>query len=494
MKNAAVYTILSGLFFIIVAGCSHRAAPNGFDSLNDSIVARYNRGDFKGMYALESDSLRATDPEDGYIKYFTGLKDETGKIDSVHHIADSRRHHYFEWYGKKKNERFDIVGDKPGVMADYFVSDFVAQPNSRSGPVKTDNPLKSRLDLSVQQAASIYMSDPMAVGLSIGILQDGKMYTYNYGEVKKGSGILPTADNVYNIGSVAKTFVSTLLAQAVVEGRVKLDDDIRRYLPGSYPNLAYHGHPVRVVNLANHTSGLPGSAITIPPALHDSLMHIPDSLRFAYYAKKYHSFNADSMLRNMHGFTVDTVPGTKYRYNGNAVSVLILLLERIYHQPYEQILQHYLSSHLGMLETLSEFTAENMRKLPQGYNTKGVPMPIFPVSQFITSPSINSTVHDMLKYMQANLLEKDTAVKLTHQVTFSDKQGDSVGLNWMLGKDDEGRPRIFHSGQTGAGFTTYCVFYPTRQTGYIIFVNDMISQGKLVDLQQEIMKNAGQGD
>ena len=277
-----------------------------------------------------------------------------------------------------------------------------------------------------------------------------------------------------------------MLAEAVVEGKVKLDDDIRKYLPGKYLNLEYKGHPITFVNLSNHTSGLPTSPVIISPKLRDSLMNMPDSARFKYLGGRYKSFNADSMLNRMHYFTVDTVPGTKYVYNGNAMGVLILLLERVYQQPYEQLLTHYLRTHLDMYNTSSKFSGANLGKFPQGYNGHGQPMPIIDVSQFISSPSINSTVHDMLKYIRANLAVKDPAIKLTHQVTFDDGKGTTVGLNWMMGKDDDGTPNIYHLGQTSAGFTTLCVFYPGEQTGYIIFVNDMISQSRLFDLEHYI--------
>ncbi len=57
--------------------------------------------------------------------------------------------------------------------------------------------------------------------------------------MKKGTGIPPTGRHLYDIGSVAKVFVTTLLAHAVVKNRISLEDDIRKYLPGKYPNLHY---------------------------------------------------------------------------------------------------------------------------------------------------------------------------------------------------------------------------------------------------------------
>jgi hypothetical protein len=111
------------------------------------------------------------------------------------------------------------------------------------------------------------------------------------------------------------------------------------------------------------------------------------------------------------------------------------------------------------------------------------------LSQFVTSPSINSTVNDMLKYIRANITETDPAIKLAHQVTYMDAQGDTIGINWMLRKDENGGRAIFHSGQTGVGFTSLCVFYPEKNMGFIIFVNDLLSQNRLFDMEDEMRKN-----
>lgn len=92
----------------------------------------------------------------------------------------------------------------------------------------TDNPLKGRLDSVVQKIADAYMQQPRAVGLSIGIYDNGVSQIYNYGESVKGSRVLINANQFFNLGSVAKTFVGTMLAEAVIEKRTKLDDDIRR--------------------------------------------------------------------------------------------------------------------------------------------------------------------------------------------------------------------------------------------------------------------------
>jgi CubicO group peptidase (beta-lactamase class C family) len=347
----------------------------------------------------------------------------------------------------------------------------------------SDNQLKTKLDSAVDKGARIYMDTPNTVGISIGIYKDGKAHTYNYGEVKKGTGKLPTADNFYNLGSVAKTFATTMLAEAVIEKKASLNDDIRKYLPGIYPNLQYNGQPIRLVNLANHTSGLPGQAHPFPKAIKDSLrkLTLPEQLHF------YDVYRADSLLKDLHSLNPDTIPGTKFRYNGNGMMVLILLLERIYHEPYEQLVTHYLKTHLNMADTKTQIDIHSDR-LAQGYNSNNQPQPFLNLTDYYNGPSMNSTINDMLKYIKVNLAEQDPAIKLSHQLTWKNPDNTGVGLGWMMDVDYKGAPIIYHDGHTGIGFNTMCLFYPGKNLGYIVIVNDNIDQQRLTDLQTNIQK------
>ncbi len=356
----------------------------------------------------------------------------------------------------------------------------------------TDNPLKTHLDSAVQKGAEMYMANLGTVGLSVGVIQNGHEYIYNYGESKKGSGKLPGVNQYFNLGSVAKTFVGTMLAEAVIEKKAKLSDDIRMYLPGDYPNLTYIGHPVKLVDLANHTSGMPGSMRDFPDNIMDSIgkLSIPGQLHFIGL------YNEDSMLIDLHHFQIDTVPGTKYQYNGNAMMVLILLLERIYHEPYEQLVTSYLRTHLQMYDTRTRIPVKELGRFMQGYGQDGEPVQWFDPTDlshddinttffYGGGPSMNSTMSDMLKWLEANLEEKDPAIKLSHQMTWGAENGFGLGLNWMFDQENANR-YYYHSGHTGIGFNTLCIFYPREQLGFMIVVNENISQDKVSGLERSI--------
>ncbi len=348
--------------------------------------------------------------------------------------------------------------------------------------ILTDNKLKNKLDSTIDHAAKIYLQDNNTNGISIGVYYKSRKYTYNYGKANKGK--LASADNFYNIGSVAKTFVTTILAQAVVDKKLHLNDDIRKFLPGQYSNLEYEGKPIQFVDLANHTSGLPSIFHIFSPLIRDSLRKLSIAEQVDFYSL----YNEDSLLSDLHLVNPDTVPGTKFQYNSSAMTLLILLLERVYHQPYEKIVTSYLMTHLKMFGTKPFLSTEEIKNAVQGYDNNSKPQQFSNLKGFYFGPTMNSTINDMVKYIQANLEEKDKAIRLTHQLTYGKENGFGLGLGWMMDICSNGERYFYHDGNTKIGYNTLCTLYPIESLGFIIIANDTISQDKVGELENTIKK------
>jgi len=88
-------------------------------------------------------------------------------------------------------------------------------------------------------------------------VKDGRTTYYSYGETERGTGQLPNEHTLFEIGSITKTFTTTLLACAANEGKLNLHVPINKYLPDSIPPLEYQGTPITLLTMANHFSGLP---------------------------------------------------------------------------------------------------------------------------------------------------------------------------------------------------------------------------------------------
>jgi len=458
-----------------------RPAFATYAQFNDSLVAQFNRGAFATMDGYGSATLNKVQPAGSLGKYLEDLQKKTGRIKATRQLQARGTRHEFLWQGETQSLRFALVAATPGVVDDYIFTDLVPQGTAPGRtPTRTDNPRKTALDAAVHQAASLYMQHPEAAGLSIGVYQQGKQYFYNYGEVEKGTGKLPTSTTYYDLGSVAKTFVGTLLAQAVLDKKVKLTDDVRRYLPGEFPNLEVEGQPIRLVDLANHTSGIHGPSRGYNAATKQKL----GSLNFADKIAYYNKYTADSLLLDLHSCKLATKPGTAYRYSGVGMLVLQYALERAYQQPYEQLVTKYVQTHFGMFDAKRVLSAAELKRFAMGYENQQ-PQAHPNYTGYWGGPTLCSTAADLVKYAKANLAELDPAVRLAHQPTSSAAPSYALGLTWRLDTDTDGLRRIHHSGHS-PGFNTWFVLYPELNLGLVVLANETTSQERLAELGELI--------
>jgi CubicO group peptidase (beta-lactamase class C family) len=347
---------------------------------------------------------------------------------------------------------------------------------------------KKEVDALVARAARKFMGDAHAVGLSVGVLKDGQTYTYNYGDVEKGKGRLPTRHTLYEIGSVTKTFTGVLLARAAVEGRLKLDDDVRQYLDGDYPNLEFEGQPVRLVHLINHTSRLP---FVLPDR--PELFKNPNPFELPKLLTEIErSYTREDFYRDLHEVKLDKAPGSEFKYSNAAAQLLGFILERIYRTSYERLLAEKITKPLKLRETTLTPSAAESKRIAQGHYEDGsVALPVTPQSQ--AAGGLRSSVSDMLKYVAFHLNEGEEVVRLSHRPTWGDIRYYASGLNWQMNTTAGGHRRIWQSGGT-FGFASYCAVYPELGLGLVLLSNesDRDSQGRLNTLANEVLNGFGE--
>src|SRR5580704_12905975 len=222
--------------------------------LNDTLIARYNRGDFKGIWQLGNNDWKKKSPLGDFESYLIYLKARSGLIPSSKPSDRAGNYRFFQWIGEKKTLIVGLANPSAQTFDDINFNFFISP--AQLSAVQTDNPLKSVIDSNINTVATRFMIINSTPGMSIGIFDNDKTYMYNYGTVEQGKNKLPTNRTIYDLGSITKSFTGILLAQAVIDKKVSLTDDIRKWLFGDYPNLAYEGHPIRLVDLADYTSGL----------------------------------------------------------------------------------------------------------------------------------------------------------------------------------------------------------------------------------------------
>ena len=94
---------------------------------------------------------------------------------------------------------------------------------------------------------------PGSPGCMLGVVHDGALtYTRGYGRASLEHDIAFSADTIFDIGSTSKQFMASAILLLAADGRLALDDDVRKYVP----ELPEYSAPITIRHLLTHTSGL----------------------------------------------------------------------------------------------------------------------------------------------------------------------------------------------------------------------------------------------
>ncbi|MES2453916.1 MAG: serine hydrolase domain-containing protein [Bacteroidota bacterium] len=328
--------------------------------------------------------------------------------------------------------------------------------SNKPAPVATSNTLTSILDKQVDSVARQYIQKSNTVGLSIGILVNGAIKTYGYGEIVKGEGNLPDANTIFEIGSITKTFTASILAYYVNQGKISLTDPITKYLPDSLlvnPEL----NSIKIINLSNHTSGLP----SIPPNFLPNMdplnpyLHYDEALLFA----------------NLKTCKLATIPGEVYAYSNLSVGLLGVILQRVSGKNYEQLVKQVITGPLKMSNTAQILTPKATKQFTAVYNAKGTETKPWDFKALAACGCLRSTVNDLLTYAKNNIHCDNTvlsnAFDLTHQITFSKEP--LVGLGWHVFQI-KGANYYWHNGGTG-GSRSFLIFSIEQKMAAVVLSN-----------------------
>lgn len=331
------------------------------------------------------------------------------------------------------------------------------------------------LEAEVAEAATAFFEDaPQAAGLSVAVVRQAQVSTYHFGTTEIGSPRVPDDHTLYAIASVTKTVIGSLLARASLEEDLSLDDDIRLYLEGSYPNLEYGGQPIRVAHLVNHTSGLPHTFPDRPEMRHTHPSYGGDPLPWmAYVADALQGYGRTDFLRDLGDVELEAAPGTAFSYSNAAAQVAGLVLEQVYGRPLAALVDSLLVRPLSMRDTKFELDSDEEGRVATGYDGAGRPMPK-DLTAAGAAGGLLSSAQDLARYVQWHLDETDPVVQLSHVSIAGHPDGSGPGLNWLVEQSETGVRRISSDG-TVPGFSSRLVFYPELGIGVVVLTNQLDS-------------------
>ncbi|WP_254919440.1 serine hydrolase domain-containing protein [Stenotrophomonas maltophilia] len=321
---------------------------------------------------------------------------------------------------------------------------------------------------AVDEVAQALIEQPLLHSASIGVVYRGKTFIRHRGEMVAGKPDVPTDATLYEIGSLSKTLAGTLMARAVLEGRVGLEDDVRSYLQGDYPNLQYQGQPIRVRHLLSHTSGLPNM---LPERANTVLEDFTDHRVPGELSALYAHYGKPDFLRDLHAVRIPRMPGKEYAYSSAGTELTAHILEGVYKTDYASLLRGFFSDAAAMTSIGIRLGNAEKDRLAIGYHSDN-PVPTSPMPQLPwgASGNVKATVPDMVKYLQFQLAN-GPVVQESHRTLARFDDEFSIGYFWNIVAGD--RQKGVYYAHHGGVPRSQCYIYimPEHELGIFVITN-----------------------
>lgn len=316
--------------------------------------------------------------------------------------------------------------------------------------------------LSMNQNADSLLKNSTAYSVSIAIVKDGKTYTKHYGEIDKGKGNRANNNTIFEIASVTKIFSGLLMAQAVLEGKINLNDDIRKYISGNYPNLEYKGHPIKIKDVISFKTALDRDL----PDNRELRKVNGDSVTFSL-KKLDELYNKQKFFKDLKDVKLDTIPGTTYKYSNLSLELSASILENVYHKTYAELLNENILLKLGMKST--QLNLSKNAKIANGYNEHHLLMPFLSNNLWGAEGYLKSTLNDLTTFLRYEL---DTTNKIIQesQRNVLNSNEEWYGYFWD-GIEVADNGKICHKQGGSFGTQTMFVVVPERKLGICIILN-----------------------
>ncbi|KAF2513944.1 serine hydrolase [Flavobacterium foetidum] len=336
-----------------------------------------------------------------------------------------------------------------------FISLFVTAQQKKTEAEKS-------IFTAMDKTASVLIQKSKANSISIGVVKNGKTYTRHYGEIDKEMDNIATNATIFEVASITKLFTGLLMAQAVTEKRISLDDDIRKYITGSYPNLEYNGTPITIKDLVSFRTGFDKD---LPD--NSELRKNRNDTSYIGFKKMDEEYNRAKFFADLKNIRLDTLPGTKFKYSNGSVNLAAHILENVYAKSYETLLKENIFSKLDMQSTGLNLSENAV--VANGYNKKGVVMPRISDNLWKAAGGLKSTLDDLAKFIKYEL---DTKNKIANesQRNLLDSPTTWNGYFWdYIEVDENGQNCWKHGGAFGT--QNMMLLYPERNLGLSIIVN-----------------------
>lgn len=298
---------------------------------------------------------------------------------------------------------------------------------------------------------------PDGPGAALAVIKDGAIvYERGYGLARLEDGLPNTPDKVFDIGSVSKQFTAACVATLVREGKVALDDDIRKFLP----EMPDYGTPVTVRHLLLHTSGLRDYNALLSLAgfrPESDCPTVEEALEIVARQKK-----------------LNYAPGEEYSYTNTGYFLLSQIVERVGGKSLSSFARERLFGPLGMSKTLiQDDHTQVIKDRATGYAKAGKGWTVAMSNWDETGDgNVYTTVRDLAKW-DAAFYSGALGAGLTEmmQETGRLNSGKAIDYAWGLVVSEYKGLRVVEHGGAWVGFRAALVRFPGERFTVVVLAN-----------------------
>jgi CubicO group peptidase (beta-lactamase class C family) len=295
-------------------------------------------------------------------------------------------------------------------------------------------------------------------GCALGVSRDGRLvYSKGYGMANLETGTAITPASIFHVASISKQFAAFAVALLAEDGKLSLDDDIRKFVP----EIPAYARPITVRHLIHHTSGLRDqwSLLGMADWRDDDLITEGDVLAIVSRQK-----------------ALNFLPGDEYTYSNTGYTLLAVIVKRVSGKSLREFSDERIFQPLGMTST--HFHNDHTMVVPgrtSAYNPRpgGGWMVSIPVFDTDGATSLFTTVADLLKWEQnfvdAKVGSRALLEKAQQATTLN--SGRKLDYGYGLSIEDYRGMRAVGHGGADAGYRSDVIRFPDAGLALAVFCN-----------------------
>jgi len=318
-------------------------------------------------------------------------------------------------------------------------------------------------------------------GCALAVLKDGKViYTRGYGMSNLEYGIAISPASIFHVASISKQFTAAAIQRLALEGKLSLNDDVRKYVP-EMPDL---GQPITLAHLMHHTSGLRDQW---------------DLLALAGWRGSDLITEDDVLEVLKRQQALNFAPGEEYLYCNTGYTLLGVVVKRVTGVS----LRHYADSvffqPLGMSST--HFHSDHTEIVPNRTSAyvkeEGHWAINIPVFDTYGATSLFTTVGDLAKwdenFYSAKIGGREFIDAMLQPGVLNTGKVQTYASGLALG-EYHGRRFVEHSG-ADAGYRAHIIRFPAEHFSVIVLANlGEINPSNLCRRVADLFLSAGPGE